>query len=92
MVFGKKSVPNGDQFKNQIIQAMVEQLDNTKEEFLFNVHRAEADDNPRIYLKAIRCTLIALGYPEDYVNGDFYDYALTQYPYNGGTGYGSRNT
>lgn len=32
-------------------------------------HRAECEENPRVYLKAIRATLIALGYDPDWVNG-----------------------
>lgn len=40
-------------------------------EFLNSVMRAEYDDNPTVYKKAIRATLIALGYDEDYINGEF---------------------
>lgn len=40
-------------------------------EFLNSVMRAEYLDNPRVYKKAIRATLIALGYDEDYINGEF---------------------
>lgn len=36
--------------------------------------RAERYENPRVYMKAIRSTLIALGYDENYVNGPFRDY------------------
>lgn len=71
-----------DKLKEVIRSSMVESLEENKSNFLSNVHRAEADDNPRIYLKAVRSTLIALGYPEDYVNGEFYEWALNQYPYN----------
>lgn len=39
--------------------------------FLKSLDRAEYDENPRVYLKAVRFTLIALGYIEDYVNGEF---------------------
>lgn len=40
-------------------------------EFLTLVMRAEYEENPRVYTKAIRSTLIALGYDENYINGEF---------------------
>lgn len=42
-------------------------------EFLTSVMRAEYEENPRVYTKAIRSTLIALGYDENYINGEFRD-------------------
>lgn len=83
---------NSDDLKKKVLDAMVSALDDSLDQFLSNVHRAEADEDPHIYLKAVRSTLIALGYPDDYVNGKFYEYALTQYPYNGGIEDGSWNT
>lgn len=38
-------------------------------ELISRAHRAECDDDPRIYLKAVRATLIALEYDEEWVNG-----------------------
>lgn len=40
-------------------------------EFLNSVMRDEYEENPRVYTKAIRATLIALGYDERYINGEF---------------------
>lgn len=42
-------------------------------EFLTLVLRDEYFENPRVYTKAIRSTLIALGYDEHYINGEFRD-------------------
>lgn len=39
--------------------------------FLNDIMRAEYHENPRVYKKAIRAVLIALGYKEQYVNGQF---------------------
>lgn len=39
--------------------------------FVNSVIRSEYFDNPIIYKKAIRATLIALGYNEDFINGEF---------------------
>lgn len=44
-----------------------------EDEFLFSINRAEMKENPRVYMKAIRATLVALGYNEDYINGEFRD-------------------
>lgn len=41
--------------------------------FLNQIDRAEFDENPRVYAKAIRTTLIVLGYDDDWVNGEFRD-------------------
>lgn len=41
--------------------------------FLSNVVRFEYFQDPVIFKKAIRCTLIALGYSEHYINGEFRD-------------------
>lgn len=49
--------------------------------FIWDMHRAETDENKRVYIKAIRSCLIALGYSEDWVNGDFYDLILDEYDY-----------
>lgn len=43
-------------------------------DFLSSLDRAEYLENPRVYLKAIRVTLIALGYSERYINGYFREY------------------
>ena len=40
--------------------------------FLSNVVRFEYFHDP-VFKKAIRCTLIALGYSEHYINGEFRD-------------------
>lgn len=42
-------------------------------DFLNQLLRAEYAENPRVYTKAIRATLIALGYDERYVEGAFRD-------------------
>lgn len=39
--------------------------------FIGQVHRAEFDRDLVIFMKAIRATLMALGYSEDFVEGDF---------------------
>lgn len=39
--------------------------------FLLNLERAELHANKTVYLKAVRVTLIALGYDENYINGEF---------------------
>lgn len=41
------------------------------EQFLCNVHREECDRDPVVYCKAIRATLLALGYDMDWVDGEF---------------------
>lgn len=53
---------------------------------LNTVGRSETVENPRVYLKAIRCTLISLGYDEEWVNGKFrnileksFKYAFDEY-------------
>lgn len=38
-------------------------------DLIARAHRAECDEDPRIFLKAVRATLIALGYDEEWVNG-----------------------
>lgn len=42
--------------------------------FLCSLDRAAYLENPRVYLKAVRVTLIALGYDEAYINDTFRDY------------------
>ena len=46
---------------------------------LLDIHRAEFDENPRIYLKAVRATLIALGCTDSYVNGEFREWIESQF-------------
>lgn len=41
------------------------------EALISDVDRAELYENPRVYLKAVRSTLIALGYNPEWVNGEF---------------------
>lgn len=60
----------------QDIQALHDRLrdvaelsDQEARELISRAHRAECEENPRVYLKAIRATLIALGYDEEWVNG-----------------------
>ena len=60
----------------QDIQALHDRLRDVKElsdqdaqELIARAHRAECEENPRVFLKAIRATLIALGYDEELVNG-----------------------
>ena len=38
-------------------------------ELISRAHRAECEEDPRIFLKGVRATLIALGYDEEWVNG-----------------------
>lgn len=38
-------------------------------DLIARAHRAECEDDPRIFLKAVRATLIALGYDAEWVNG-----------------------
>ena len=40
---------------------------------ILNSYRAEYNNNPLVYEKAIRSTLLALGYDEDYITGIFHD-------------------
>lgn len=47
--------------------------------FIWDMHRAETDENKRVYIKAIRSCLIALGYSEEWVNGEFYERLLKEY-------------
>ena len=48
--------------------ALKTMTDQEARELIAKSHRAECEENPRIYLKAIRATLIALGYDPDWVN------------------------
>lgn len=41
--------------------------------FVNSLHRAEADENKRVYLKAVRVTLLSLGFDSDWVEGVFRD-------------------
>ena len=43
--------------------------DQEARELISRAHRAECDEDPRIFLKAVRATLIALDYDEEWVNG-----------------------
>lgn len=47
--------------------------------FIRDMHRAETDENKRVYIKGIRSCLIALGYSEEWVNGPFYERILEEY-------------
>lgn len=38
-------------------------------ELIARAHRAECEEDPRIFLKGVRATLIALGYDPEWVNG-----------------------
>lgn len=38
-------------------------------ELIARAHRAECEEDPRVYLKAVRATLIALDYDPEWVNG-----------------------
>lgn len=38
-------------------------------ELISRAHRAECEEDPRIFLKAVRATLIALDYDPEWVNG-----------------------
>lgn len=44
------------------------------EEFVWTCGRSEWLECPRSYKKALRCALIALGYDEDWVNGEFREF------------------
>lgn len=50
-------------------------------DFLGKISRAEFEDNPIIFSKAIRVSLIALGYDEEWVNDEFRQYLETTYEY-----------
>lgn len=58
-------------------------LENLSEKDLRNfirfTHRAECDRDSTVYIKAIRATLISLGYPEEFVNGELYELLLEEY-------------
>lgn len=51
------------------------------ENFLGKLSRAEFEDNPIIFSKAIRVSLIALGYDEEWVNDDFRTRLEKEYEY-----------
>lgn len=36
--------------------------------------RAELYENPRCFIKGVRATLLALGYDEDFIEGEFREY------------------
>lgn len=40
-------------------------------DLISRAHRAECDEDPRVFLKGVRATLIALGYDEEWANGRF---------------------
>ena len=48
--------------------AVAELSDQETQELISRAHRAECEET-RVYLKAVRATLIALGYDEEWVNG-----------------------
>lgn len=50
-------------------------------DFLGKISRAEFEDNPIIFSKAIRVSLIALGYDEEWVNDEFRQYLERTYEY-----------
>ena len=50
--------------------------------FARDMERWETTENTRVYIKGIRSCLIALGYDEDWVNGDFYELLLATYDPN----------
>lgn len=50
-------------------------------EFLGKLSRAEFESNPIIFSKAVRVSLIALGYDENWVNTEFREYLETTYEY-----------
>lgn len=41
--------------------------------------RAELFENPRCFIKGVRATLLALGYSEDFVEGEFREYLEKYY-------------
>ena len=47
--------------------------------FIWKCHRCETDENPRVYMKAIRSVLISLGFSQEWVEGDFRDLMEEQY-------------
>lgn len=47
--------------------------------FINAAHRTECDANEWVYTKAIRASLIALGYDQDWVNGPFREALETSY-------------
>jgi hypothetical protein len=56
----------------------------TREEifdFLNKISRSEFEERPVEYSKGVRVALIALGYDEDWVNGEFREYLETTYEY-----------
>lgn len=49
--------------------------------FVNKLSRAELHSNVAVYTKAVRVTLIALGYDEDWVNEEFREYLENEYDY-----------
>jgi hypothetical protein len=50
-------------------------------EFFNQISRFEFAERPIEYSKAVRVTLIALGYDEEWVNGEFRQYLETTFEY-----------
>lgn len=75
-----KKNPNKKKYSSfsELLKEEAETMNNMKtmtdqeaRELIARAHRAECEEDPKIYLKAVRATLIALGYDEDWVNGRF---------------------
>lgn len=49
--------------------------------FIGKLSRLEFDERPVEYSKGVRVALIALGYDESWVNGDFRDMLETEYDF-----------
>ena len=49
--------------------ALKTMTDTEARELISRAHRAECEEDPRIFLKGVRATLIALGYDPEWVNG-----------------------
>lgn len=56
-----------DHMKNQPMRM----TDQEALDLISRAHRAECDEDPRVFLKGVRATLIALGYDEEWVDGRF---------------------
>lgn len=51
--------------------AFYEMSDTAAEEYIYQLERAELHDNYRCFSIGVRCSLLALGYSEEWVNGKF---------------------
>lgn len=45
--------------------------DNELEKYAYYMRRAETDYSPIVYIKGIRAALMAVGYPEEFIEGKF---------------------